>query len=96
MNWPSESSPKLLKRREIKNIFHITERPELSVSSINGIHSVVERSKRLHNFICLISNAVNRDSLEAPPWNLRTRGAASNEPGDEPTRITGLNRGSNE
>nr|VDD32165.1 unnamed protein product [Brassica oleracea] len=33
---------------------------------------------------------------EAPPWNLRTRRAACNEPGDEPTRITGVKRGSNE
>ncbi|KAL0684937.1 hypothetical protein Bca4012_051785 [Brassica carinata] len=33
---------------------------------------------------------------EAPPWNLRRRRAACNEPGDEPTRITGVKRGSNE
>ncbi|CAN7002352.1 unnamed protein product [Brassica oleracea var. botrytis] len=33
---------------------------------------------------------------EAPPCNLRTRRAACNEPGDEPTRITGVKRGSNE
>lgn len=33
---------------------------------------------------------------EAPPWNLRTRLASFNGPGDEPTTITGVKRGSNE
>ncbi|WZZ35616.1 hypothetical protein YC2023_019017 [Brassica napus] len=33
---------------------------------------------------------------EAPPWNLRRRRAACNEPGDEPKGITGVKRGSNE
>ncbi|CAN6924802.1 unnamed protein product [Brassica oleracea] len=33
---------------------------------------------------------------ETPPWNLRTRQAACNELGDEPTSIIGVNRGRNE
>ncbi|XP_022549799.2 uncharacterized protein LOC106354893 [Brassica napus] len=33
---------------------------------------------------------------ETPPWNLRTKQAACNELGDEPTSIIGVNRGRNE
>ncbi|KAF3601398.1 hypothetical protein F2Q69_00037181 [Brassica cretica] len=33
---------------------------------------------------------------ETPPWNLRTRQAACNELGDEPTSIIVVNRGRNE
>ncbi|CAN6869839.1 unnamed protein product [Brassica oleracea] len=62
----------------------------------SGTETEPNRSISGETKVSTLRNGGDDAVAEAPPWNLRTRRAACNEPGDEPTRITGVKRGSNE
>ncbi|CAN6918293.1 unnamed protein product [Brassica oleracea] len=59
-------------------------------------HKELYRIKLYQFKLSTLRNGGDDAVAETPPWNLRTRQAACNELGDEPTSIIGVNRGRNE